>query len=161
MMNEVEGWTKAQVWTFNKTQASKLGDAQGIPSSSSTTSRSSPLKLCFYHFSYYVLFLEHHFIFLSVCVILFAGHVLCWILAILCGRETRSAFSLEYSCASLIFCWVFLALFSYQLLCFAYILLRSVKFLLLDSLMIHLYLFREFFMVACSICWNDKMPCMW
>ena len=59
--------------------------------------------------SHSMLFLERHFILLSVCVILFAGHVLCWILAILCGGETRSAFSLKYSCASLIFCWVFLA----------------------------------------------------
>ena len=103
-MKEIEGWTKAQAWgcphapswIFKKTQASKLGDAQGIPSSSSTTIRSSPLKLCFYHFTYYVLFLERHFILLSVCFSLFAGHVFCWILAFLCGRETRSAFSLEY-----------------------------------------------------------------
>ena len=36
----------------------------------------------------------------SVC--LFAGHLQCWILDILFGRETRSAFLLEYSCASLI-----------------------------------------------------------
>ena len=90
--------------TFKKTQASKLGDAQGIPPSSSTTIRSSPLKPSFYHFTYYVLFLERHFILLLVCFSLFAGHELCWILAILCGRETRSAFSLEYSCDSLIFC---------------------------------------------------------
>ena len=92
-------------WTFKNTQASKLGDSQGIPSSSSATIRLSPLKLCFYHFTYYVLFLERHFILLSVCFGFFDGHML----AILCGRETRSAFSLEYSCASLIFCWVFLA----------------------------------------------------
>ena len=86
----------ASPWTFKKTQASKLGDAQGIPSSSSTTIRSSTLRLCFYHFTYYVLFLEHHFILLSVCFSLFDSHVLCWILSILCVRETRSAFSLEY-----------------------------------------------------------------
>ena len=59
-------------------QASKLGDAQGIPSSSSTTIRSSPLKLHFYHFTYYVIFLEHHFILLSVCLLVmyFVGSLL-------------------------------------------------------------------------------------
>ena len=102
----------ASPYTFKKTQASKLGDAQGTPSSSSTIIRSPPLKLCFHHFTYYVLFLEHHVILLSIYFSWFACNVLCWILAILCGRETRSAFSLEYSYASLIFCWVFLAFVS-------------------------------------------------
>ena len=55
-------------WIFKKTQASKLGDAQGIPSSSSTTIRLSPLKLRFYHFTYYVLFLEHQFVFVCLLV---------------------------------------------------------------------------------------------
>ena len=112
-------WTKAKAWgcphgtpwIIKKTQASKLGDSQGIPSSSSTTIR-------FYHFTYYVLFLERHFILLSVCFNLFAGHVLFWILAILCGRETRSAYIL-FSILSFCFC--------YQLLSFAYIFLRAVS----------------------------------
>ena len=93
-MQEVEGWTKAQAW----------GCSQGIPSSSSTTIRSSPLELSFYHFAYYVLFLGA-----SICFALFAGHMQCWILSILFGRETGSTFSLEYSCASLISYRVFLA----------------------------------------------------
>ena len=100
----------ASPWTFKKTQASKLGDAQGIPSSLSTTIMSSPLILCFYDFTYYELFLERHFILLSVCFAFFAGHMQCWIISILFGRETRSAFSLEYSCASLVSCWVILAI---------------------------------------------------
>ena len=115
-------------WTFKKTQASKLGDDQGIPSSSSTIIRSSPLKLCFYHFTYYVLFLERHVILLSVCFSLFAGLVLCWILAILCGRDTRSAFSIRIL---LRFAYILLGIlcfcFSYQLSCFAYIFLRVVS----------------------------------
>ena len=49
-------------------------------------------------------FLERHFIFLSVCFDLFAGHMQCCILSILCGRETRAVVSLEYSCASRISC---------------------------------------------------------
>ena len=58
----------ASPWIFKKTQASKLGDAQGIPSSSSTTIKSSPLKLCFYHFTWYVLFLERQFVFVCLLV---------------------------------------------------------------------------------------------
>ena len=82
---------------FKNHQASKLGDAQGILSSSSTIIRLSPLKLRFYHFTYYVLLLEHYFILLSDCSGYFVSHILCWILAILCGRETCSDFLLEYS----------------------------------------------------------------
>ena len=59
----------ASHWTFKKTQASNLGDAQGIISSSSTTIKSSPLKLCFYHCTYYVLFLEHEFVFVCLLVL--------------------------------------------------------------------------------------------
>ena len=39
----------------------------------------------------------------------FASHMLVGSLLYLCGRETRSTFSFEYSFASLISCWVFLA----------------------------------------------------
>ena len=42
------------------------------------------------------------FVFFSVCFVLFAV-INNWILAFLCGRETRSAFSCEYSYSSLIF----------------------------------------------------------
>ena len=64
------------------------------------------VELSFYHFTYYVLCLEHLFTF---SFFLFAGHMLVGSLLCLCGRETRSVFSFEYFCASLIPCWVFLA----------------------------------------------------
>ena len=51
-------------------QASKLGDAHGIPSSSSTIISSSSLNFIFYHFTYYVLCLERIFTFSFVCYFL-------------------------------------------------------------------------------------------
>ena len=69
----------ASPYTFKKTQPSKRGDAQGIPSSSSTIIRSSPLKLCYYHFTYYVCyswsFILFCFQFVLVCflVMYFVG----------------------------------------------------------------------------------------
>ena len=54
--------------------------------------RSSFNALYFYCFIYYVLFLERHLFLFSVCFVLFSV-INGWILAILFGRETRSAFS--------------------------------------------------------------------
>ena len=50
---------------FKKTQASKLGDAQGIPSSS-TTYQVPLVKLYFYSVTSYVLYLERLFVFVFV-----------------------------------------------------------------------------------------------
>ena len=67
------------------------------------TIRSSLVRLYFYFFTLYVLFLERQCAFVFslflFCLLLYT----CWILALLFGRETRSVFSLEYSCSSLIF----------------------------------------------------------
>ena len=80
---------------FKKTQTSKLVHQQTI--------RSSLVRLYFHFFTLYVLFLERQCAFVFslflFCLLLYT----CWILALLFGRDTRSAFSLEYSCSSLIF----------------------------------------------------------
>ena len=87
-MNKLADAPMGSPWTFKKTQASKLGGAHDIPSSSSTTIRSSLLKLCFYHFIYYVLFLKRQY-FLFVC----------WTIVMLdprylvCEREKHSSLS--------------------------------------------------------------------
>ena len=87
---------------IQEVQASKLGDAWASPSSSK---------------KYQVIFQCAIFLLLHMlCVVLGASlflfsvffcFVCCnqlgWILAFLCGRETRSAFSCEYSYSSLIF----------------------------------------------------------
>ena len=63
------------------------------------TTRSFLVKLYFNSATSYVLFLKRRFVFVFVIFILWIK----WILAFLCGRETRSAFSDEYSYSSLIF----------------------------------------------------------
>ena len=92
---------------IQEVQASKLGDAPKHPHLHQQSIRSSFNALYFYCFIYYVLFLESHLFLFSVCVVLFAV-INSWILSFLCGRETRSAFSCEYSYSSLIIVWVFL-----------------------------------------------------
>ena len=87
---------------FKKTQASKLGDAQGISFFIVKIIRLSLVKLYFNSFTSYVLFLERLCAFIFSMLFLFS-YQLDWILAFLIGRETHSAFSLEYYCASLIF----------------------------------------------------------
>src|SRR3954465_11816987 len=81
MMPYDEEWTKAQPWgcpldtpkNIQEVQASKLGDAQGIPSSSIKSTRSFFNALYFYCFMHYVLFLKHLYFFsvfiLFVCLI--------------------------------------------------------------------------------------------
>ena len=82
-------------WTspayFKKTQASKLGDAQGIPFFIGKIIRSSLVKLSFNSFTSYVLFLERLCAFIFSIALLFSIK-LDWTLAFLIGRETRSAF---------------------------------------------------------------------
>ena len=64
------------------------------------TIRSSLVKLYFNSDTSYVLYLKRLFVFAFVFVIFILW--IKWILAFLCGRETRSAFSYEYSYSSLI-----------------------------------------------------------
>ena len=79
----------------------------------------------------------------SVCLVLL--FYTCWILAFMCGRETRSTFHLEYSCASLILveysCLAAIFAVSSQFLCASRIEL-SVSFEE-STLLLHLYLFGE------------------
>ena len=98
---------------FKKTQASKLGDAHCIPFFIVKIIRSSLVKLYFNSFTSYVLFLERLCAFIFSIALLFSIK-LDWTLAFLIGRETRSAFSWEYSYSSLIFVeYSYLALFSF------------------------------------------------
>ena len=98
---------------FKKTQASKLWDDQGIPFFIVKIIRSSLVKLYFNSFTSYVLFLERLCAFIFSIALLFSIK-LDWTLAFLIGRETRSAFSWEYSYSSLIFVeYSYLALFSF------------------------------------------------
>ena len=62
--------------------------------------RLSLVKLYFNSATSYVLYLERLFVFIFAFVIFVFW--IKWILAFLCGRETRSAFSFEYSYSSLI-----------------------------------------------------------
>src|SRR5664279_2658237 len=101
MIKEDQEGIKAQDWgfprhpkvLFKESQASKKGMPKASPSSS-TIIRSSPLKLCFYCFTYYVLFLEHIFVLLSVllfvcfCFLLLSGYVVTHLFV----RETRSVY---------------------------------------------------------------------
>ena len=63
--------------------------------------RSSLVKLYFNSVTSYPLYLKRLFVFLFAFVIFILW--IKWILAFLCGRETRSAFSYEYSYSSHIF----------------------------------------------------------
>ena len=72
-------------------QPSKLGYAQGIPIFINKNIRSSFKALYFYFFTLYVLFLERHFILLSVLFCLLAV-INGWILSFFVWRETRSVF---------------------------------------------------------------------
>ena len=105
---------------FKKTQASKLGDAQGIPFFINNLSG---------HFQLNYIFIRPHLMNFtwSVCLFLFS-FIFCnklgRILAFLCGRETRSAFSCEYSYSSFLSsCCI-----SFQLLFCMHLLFRAVSF---------------------------------
>ena len=94
------------------------------------TIRSSLVKLYFNSDTSYVLYLKRLFVFVFVIFILWIK----WILAFLCGRETRSAFSYEYSYSSFIFVEYSSMLLQYfQLLFFMHLLFRAVSFLMLHS----------------------------
>jgi hypothetical protein len=69
---------------FKKTQASKLGDAQGIPSASTNHQVLSNDAI------FLLLHTSIFFLGASVCLFSFVCCYTCWILAFLCGRETRS-----------------------------------------------------------------------
>ena len=133
-------------WTFKKTQASKLSDAQGIPSSSSTTIRSSSLKLSFYHFTYYVLFLDLLCVFISVCFILFDGHYNVRSYHPCLGERQAPIFitillCFAYILQSILSC----CLFASKLSLLAFILFRAAGCLLLNSLVLHFYLLESCF----------------
>src|SRR3954451_7247793 len=91
-----EEWTKDQAWgcprdtprNIQEVQASKLGDAQGISSSSIKSTRSFFNALYFYCFMHYVLFLERLYFLCVFTIFNKVGphHILFW-------RETRSAAS--------------------------------------------------------------------
>jgi hypothetical protein len=87
---------------IQEVQASKLGDAQGIPFFINKNIRSSFKTLYFYCFICYVLFLEHLYFCFQFSFVLFAV-INGWILAFLCGRETRFPFSCEYLYSLFIF----------------------------------------------------------
>ena len=78
---------------IQEVQVSRLGDAQGIPFFINKNIRSSFKTLYFYSFTWYVLFLEHHFILLSVLFCFLAVINGC-ILAFLFG-EKHAPFSLS------------------------------------------------------------------
>ena len=101
------------------------------------TIRSFLVKLCFNFVTSYVLILKRMFVFVFVIFIL-------WInmdpSILLCGRETRSAFSYEYSYSSLIF----IEYSSFVIVCslalvFHASLVRAVSFVMLYS---HISLFN-------------------
>src|SRR5664279_4755573 len=84
MMKEDQEGINAQAWGFPKHPRKYLRSLKrlslGMPKaspSSSTIIRSSPLKLCFYSFTYYVQFLERLsvlfflFVFVFVCLLVF------------------------------------------------------------------------------------------
>ena len=104
---------------FKKTQASKLGMPKASPSSSTIYQvTSSETIFLFGHILYILLGASCIFIF-SLFAFLFCNK-LGWTPAFFYGRETRSAFSLEYSCASLIFVeYSCLDIFSASSSCFA------------------------------------------
>ena len=82
---------------IQEVQASKLGDAQGILFFINKNIRSSFKTLYFYCFIYHVLFLECHFLLLSVCFVFFAV-VYGWILAyFVLERDTLYFHCLEHS----------------------------------------------------------------
>ena len=81
---------------IKEVQASKLGDDQGIPFFINQNIRSFLNTIYFYCFIYYVLFLERLLFLFPVCLVFFAVINSC-ILEFLCGKETCSSFSCEYS----------------------------------------------------------------
>ena len=79
---------------FKKTQASKLGDAQGIPFFIDNIIRFLPWNY---------IFIPSHLMYFTWSVCLFVSIFVCvwinWITSCLCGRETRSAGSYEHMCS--------------------------------------------------------------
>jgi hypothetical protein len=76
---------------IQEVQASKLGDAQGIPFFINKNIRSSFKTLYFYCFIYYVLFLERLYFCFQFSFVLFAV-INGWIPAYFFWRETCSVF---------------------------------------------------------------------
>ena len=161
------GFPHGTPWIFKKTQASKLGDAQGILSSSSTTIRSSPLKLYFYCFTYYVFFLDRHFIF-TFSLFCFV----CWSCNVgsqlSCLGERHAPLFYQNTLA---FHLYLLSILSYcsvcsQLFFFTYIFFRVVSFVCIKcirTLLFHSYFFGELnwnSFVVWLMCQNYKMSCM-
>ena len=129
-MKGVFKFQRRGIWrNWGRVRAQAWGCPHGIPSKHQEPSRVKawgcprhPLIFIDYH---KVVFVELRFItlhimcnawsvfLLSVLFSLFDGHMLVGSLLCLCGRETRSAFSFEYSFASLLSFWVFLATFCF------------------------------------------------
>ena len=133
-------------------QASKLRDAQCIPFFINKIIRSSLKTLYFYCFTYYVLFLEHHFILLSVLFCLLAGNK--WLdPSILVWRETHSILlfrTLQFSLLLLCECLVFAtAIFSSCCPCiFCSELVSLLNLYMISSLVFNEYLLRELFQIS-------------
>src|SRR5664279_3110420 len=97
MMKKDQEGIKAQAWgcprppkeIFKESQASKLGDAQGIPFFINNYQAVS-IETTFYCFTYYVQFLERLCVLLSVLFLFCYWYLQCWNLEFLFGRETRS-----------------------------------------------------------------------
>ena len=113
------------------------------------------VELRFYHFTYYVLCLEHLFTF----SLFFAGHIFVWILSLFVWERDMLRF---FSFASLISCWVFLATvcFSSKLSLLAFILFRAASCFVKLSCS-SLILVGELLLKNCLNCQCDKMMFVW
>ena len=125
---------------FKKTQASKLGDAQH-PLLYLQIIRSSLIVLYFYCFIPVYFSLERQFVLFS-----FVCCYTCWILAFLCGRETRSThFHFEYSCASLI---------PVEYSCLAAVFAHSSKFLYVSWVEFSVFFWRKYSLASLIFVWR-------
>ena len=93
---------------FKKTQASKLGDAQGIPFFIVKIIRSSLVKLYFNYFTSYVLFLERLCAFIF-CIALLFSIKLDWTLAFLDWERDTLRFFMRILLFFTYICWVFIS----------------------------------------------------
>ena len=93
---------------FKKTQASKLGDAQGIPSFIVKIIRSSLVKLYFYSFTSYVLFLKRLCAFIFSMLFLFLWST--WVdPSILDWERDMLRFFIRILLFFTYICWVFIS----------------------------------------------------
>ena len=145
-------------YIFKKTQASKLGDAQGIPSSSSTTIRSSPLELSFYQFAYYMLFLERQFVFVFLLDRYNVGSQLS------CVAERHARLFHQNTPAYHVYLLNILSCCLFASKLFHLYLVRSWQFILQKALSSFIYICLESCLKlfgAWLMCQDNRMSCMW